>query len=170
MGGRLEQDLVEKLQPKRMQYCMETLKGLGLSPKQIDDTELNVNINGKTCKLWPYSGWWSCKGLGSGRGIANLVNKIKENLDESGKSFYNEPMNTISIRSPRYKDGTVLLARYKIPCGQDVQVEIQYGTHKGLYLASNSAICSSKIESLKTRNGNSLSVRAVPLASMEKIA
>lgn len=170
MGGRLEQDLVEKLQPKRMQYCMETLKGLGLSPKQIDDTELNVDINGNICKLWPYSGWWSCKGIGSGRGIRNLVAKIEETLDENAKSNYNKPMNTISIRSPRYTDGTVLLARYRIPCGQDVQVEIQHGAYKGRYVASNSAICSSKIESLKTRNGNTLSVRAVPLASMEKIA
>ena len=30
----------------------------------------------------------------------------------------------IIIKSPRYRDRTVLLARYKLPCGQDVKVKI----------------------------------------------
>lgn len=30
----------------------------------------------------------------------------------------------INIKSPRYRDRTVLLARYRLPCGQDVKVKI----------------------------------------------
>ena len=69
----------------------------------------------------------------------------------------------ITIKSPRYHDRKVLLARYRLPCGKDVDIEILYGAYKGKYKVPNSVICKSSLETMKTRNGNSISMRAVNL-------
>ena len=52
----------------------------------------------------------------------------------------------IIIKSPRYRDRTVLLARYRLPAGQDVDVKIIEGAYKGLYKVRNEVICKSPIE------------------------
>lgn len=75
----------------------------------------------------------------------------------------------ITIKQPRYRDRTVLIARYKIPCGKDVTVEILSGAYKGIYKITNKAICASPVESMTTRYGRSISMRAVPLDMMERI-
>lgn len=75
----------------------------------------------------------------------------------------------IIIKSPRYRDRTVLLARYRLPCGQGVQVKILYGAYKGLYRVSNTAICNSPIEGMETKQGNIIAMRAVPLDALERI-
>jgi len=69
----------------------------------------------------------------------------------------------ITIKSPRYHDRKVLLARYRLPCGKDVDIEILYGAYKGKYKVKNSVICKSALETMKTRNGNSIIMRAVNL-------
>lgn len=75
----------------------------------------------------------------------------------------------INIKSPRYRDRTVLLARYRLPCGQDVKVKINEGAYKGIYNVKNEDICKSPIEDMKTRNGTSIQVRAVPLSALERV-
>lgn len=75
----------------------------------------------------------------------------------------------ITIKSPRYRDRTVLLARYRLPCGQDVQVKILYGAYKGIYNVSNDVICNSPIEGMETRQGKIIAMRAVPIDAMERI-
>ena len=75
----------------------------------------------------------------------------------------------IIIKSPRYRDRTVLLARYRLPAGQDVDVKITEGAYKGVYKVRNDVICKSPIENMKTRNGTLLSMRAVPLDDLERI-
>lgn len=75
----------------------------------------------------------------------------------------------IEIKSPRYRDRTVLLARYRLPAGQSVDVKILYGAYKGLYKVSNNTIVNSPIEDMKTKTGQMLSMRAVPLDSMERL-
>lgn len=76
----------------------------------------------------------------------------------------------IEIKSPRYHDRTVLLARYRLPAGQGVDVKILYGAYKGLYKVSNKAIVNSPIEEMKTKAGRMMSMRAVPLDAMERVA
>ena len=76
---------------------------------------------------------------------------------------------TIKIKEPRYRDNKVLLARYRLPVGQDVDVEILYGARKGLYRVSNEDICNSPIETMATRNGKNISMRAVSLDKLERI-
>lgn len=73
------------------------------------------------------------------------------------------------IKAPRYHDRTVLLARYKLPCGQGIEVKILEGAYKGLYYVSNENICNSPIETMKTKAGKNMLMRAVPLDKLERI-
>lgn len=75
----------------------------------------------------------------------------------------------IKIKEPRYRDRKVLVARYRIPCGGGVTIEILKGSYKGVYKVSNEDICSSDIESMQTRNGTTISMRAIPLDKLERI-
>lgn len=67
----------------------------------------------------------------------------------------------IEIRAPRYRDRVVLLAKYRLACGQDVDVKILYGAYK--------AICESPIEPMTTKQGKQIQMRAVPLDKMERV-
>ena len=75
----------------------------------------------------------------------------------------------IVIKSPRYRDRTVLLARYRLPCGQDVKVKITEGAYKGIYNVANDVICKSPIEGMKTKQGKTIAMRAVPLDAKERV-
>lgn len=75
----------------------------------------------------------------------------------------------IIIKSPRYRDRSVLLARYRLPCGQDVTVKITEGAYKGVYKVSNDIICNSPIEGMETKQGKMIAMRAIPLDAMERV-
>lgn len=75
----------------------------------------------------------------------------------------------INIKSPRYRDRTVLLARYRLPCGQDVKVKITEGAYKGIYNVTNDVICKSPIEGMETKQGKIIAMRAIPLDAMERV-
>ena len=75
----------------------------------------------------------------------------------------------IIIKSPRYRDRTVLLARYKLPCGQDVTIKITEGAYKGVYKIANEVICNSPIEGMETKQGKIIAMRAIPLDAMERV-
>lgn len=75
----------------------------------------------------------------------------------------------IEIFEPRYRDKSVLIARYKIPAGQDITIKILKGAYAGEYRISNEAICASPIEKMKTKRGDLLTMRAVPLDKLERI-
>lgn len=75
----------------------------------------------------------------------------------------------IKIKSPRYHDRKLLIARYRIPAGANIKVEILTGSYKGIYKITSDTICHSPIEIMKTRNGNSISMRAVSLDYIERL-
>lgn len=75
----------------------------------------------------------------------------------------------IIIKSPRYRDRTVLLARYKLPCGQDVTIKITEGAYNGVYKIANEVICNSPIEGMETKQGKTIAMRAIPLDAMERV-
>lgn len=75
----------------------------------------------------------------------------------------------INILEPRYHDRCVLIARYKIPAGSDIQVNILRGAYKGVYKIANDVIIKSPVEGMMTRAGKMMSVRAVPIDKMERI-
>lgn len=74
----------------------------------------------------------------------------------------------IKIWAPRYHDRKVLVARYKLPCGTGVDLEIQKGACKGFYHASSELIAKSPIESMRTKSGGTIQVRAIPLDELER--
>ena len=76
----------------------------------------------------------------------------------------------IKIKQPRYRDRKVLIARYRIPCGKGIQLEILEGSYKGIYNVSSETICSSPVESMTTKTGQQISMRAVDLDNLERIA
>lgn len=75
----------------------------------------------------------------------------------------------IEIRAPRYRDRVVLLAKYRLPCGEGVDVKILYGAYKCVYRVSNEVICQSPVEAMATRQGKQIQMRAVPLDKMERV-
>lgn len=75
----------------------------------------------------------------------------------------------IKIWEPRWRDRTVLIARYKIPCGADFQIEIVKSAAKGLYRVTNELVCKSPIETMKTKSGKTIQMRAVPLDELERL-
>lgn len=66
-----------KIEPTRFEYATDKLMQaghrVGLDPK--DEKALIVN---GYIRFWPFTGWFSGKGIGSGRGIHTLVNKLTE--------------------------------------------------------------------------------------------
>lgn len=74
----------------------------------------------------------------------------------------------IEIRAPRYHDRVVLLAKYRLTSGQGVDVKILYGAYKGIYHVSYKVICESPIESMTTKQGKQIQMRAIPLDKMER--
>lgn len=64
-----------KVEPTRFEYAVDKLMEaghkVGLNPK--DDKSIIVN---NMVLFWPYTGWYSGKGVGSGRGIHNLIKKL----------------------------------------------------------------------------------------------
>ena len=75
----------------------------------------------------------------------------------------------IKIWQPRWRDRRVLIARYKIPAGQDFEIEITTGSAKGIYKVSNKLICESPIEPMETKQGKTIQMRAVALDELERV-
>ena len=69
MSNRLDQVREEEETPKRAEYVRGKLEELGL--------EIRFQFKGNTIKLWPYSGWFSGKGVNDGRGIKKLLGQLK---------------------------------------------------------------------------------------------
>ena len=76
----------------------------------------------------------------------------------------------IKVWEPRYHDGICLVAKYKIPFGNDIEVEIEKGAYKGLYKVLEKDICESKIENMKTKRGKLIEMRAIPLSKLVRIS
>lgn len=77
--------------------------------------------------------------------------------------------NVIHIKEPRYNDRRVLVARWRIPAGQDIIVAIQKGAFRGLYKATNKVICQSPIEPFTSRSGVTFQVRAISIDDLERM-
>lgn len=76
--ARLDTERQSELEPKRVEYVRSVLIDLGYEVVfGKTKTELKFTHNGHTIIIFPYSGWFSGKGIGSGRGINNLLAKLK---------------------------------------------------------------------------------------------
>lgn len=75
----------------------------------------------------------------------------------------------IEVWQPRWRDRKVLIARYRIPAGQDFKIKITQSVAKGVYLVKNETVRKAPIEMMKTRQGKEIQMRAVPLDELEKV-
>ena len=62
------------LEPKRFKYAIDKLEEAGHRVEKVDHAQLLVN---GYVKFWPFTGWYSGKGIGSGRGIHNLLKGLE---------------------------------------------------------------------------------------------
>lgn len=78
MSNRLNQEREAKLQPERIEYAIKMLESPQVNKVIIykDSTRIDFLHNGNKISLYPYSGWWSGKGVGSGRGINELLKQL----------------------------------------------------------------------------------------------
>lgn len=65
----------QSVEPRRFEYAIRKLQEAGNTvDEDFEDDKLLV-VNGYI-KFWPFTGWYSGKGIGSGRGINNLIRAI----------------------------------------------------------------------------------------------
>lgn len=72
---RLNQQRQKELEPKRIEFAKKELEKLGYVVTQFDK-EIEFNYKGNVIKFFPYSGWYSGKGIGHGRGIKQLIKQL----------------------------------------------------------------------------------------------
>lgn len=76
--ARLDQNRVDRLQPKRVQSCKNKLERLGFIVEQLGETQLKFTFKDSPVSFWPYSGWFSGRTVRDGRGFKNLLNQLSE--------------------------------------------------------------------------------------------
>lgn len=65
------------LQQSRMDYALSKISEKGYQVTIEDETKISFErVKGKKVIMFPFTGWWSGKGIGSGRGIHNLLKLI----------------------------------------------------------------------------------------------
>lgn len=80
MSNRLNQKKEAILEPRRVQSCAKALEGMGYDV-EVCSKNLKFTHNGHTITMFPYSGWFSGKGIQDGRGFKNLLRQLKEHHD-----------------------------------------------------------------------------------------
>ena len=78
MGRRLNQDREQKLQPIRVGKVVASLTALDLEIIGANETTVKFLYKGNTITVFPYSGWFSGKGIKDGRGFENLLKQLTQ--------------------------------------------------------------------------------------------
>lgn len=84
---QLEQERKERRSRKelyRVQYAEKELQKLGYATEWWPhDKVLTFKYKGHIGRIFPYTGWYSVKGIGSGRGIKVLIKELRRKSNES---------------------------------------------------------------------------------------
>lgn len=67
----------QQKEPSRWDYVLSVLKDRGYEP--VEDREakcIRFTFKGNTVSVWPFTGWFSGKGVHDGRGIKKLLKQI----------------------------------------------------------------------------------------------
>lgn len=64
-------------QPKRLEYAYEEIKKRGFNIHYHSDTRLKFMYKENEITIFPYTGWFTGKGIKDGRGINNLLKQLK---------------------------------------------------------------------------------------------
>lgn len=64
-------------EPGRWKYATSVLKERGYNPIPDENNKcIRFSFKGNTITVWPYTGWFSGKGVKDGRGINKLLKQI----------------------------------------------------------------------------------------------
>lgn len=64
-------------EPSRWEYVLKVLKEKGFQTTQDNDNKcIRFSFRGNVITVWPYTGWFSGKGVKDGRGIKKLLKQI----------------------------------------------------------------------------------------------
>ena len=74
---RLDQYRQEKLEPKRMTFAIEQIEKLGYTVTQLNSRSLEFYYKEKRIMFHPYSGWATGAFINDGRGLAVLIQQLK---------------------------------------------------------------------------------------------
>jgi hypothetical protein len=67
----------EQKEPSRSQYILRELKEKGYDPQEDKENKcIHFLLHGNTITVWPYTGWFSGKGIKDGRGTKKLFRQI----------------------------------------------------------------------------------------------
>ncbi len=75
--SRLDKARQSMLEPKRINHAVSKITALGYSIEKRSSVHIEFSFNGNTVQFYPYSGWFSGKSIGSGRGLENLIEKLE---------------------------------------------------------------------------------------------
>lgn len=67
----------EAKEPSRLNYATDKLMQAG-HRVSLDPADNKCLIVNGYIKLWAYTGWWSGKGVGSGRGVHQLIKRLQK--------------------------------------------------------------------------------------------
>lgn len=76
--ARLDTDKQAKYESKRFDYAIEQLGKLGITDITRAEKSLKFTYKKTSVTLYPYSGWFAAKGFQDGRGIHELIAKLKK--------------------------------------------------------------------------------------------
>jgi len=74
--SRLNKERQLNLEPKRLKTAKNKIESLGFEIIEQNDTALYFMLGNNKVQYHAYSGWYSGKGIGSGRGLENLIKKL----------------------------------------------------------------------------------------------
>lgn len=72
-----KQGVRNKVEPERFNYAVKKIHDAGFLADRVLDDDKKLKVNGYI-DFFPFTGWWSGKGIGSGRGVNELIEKLKE--------------------------------------------------------------------------------------------
>jgi hypothetical protein len=67
----------KELEPKRIEFAKTQLQKLGIEKFEENKTSLKFIFKDIVITLYPYSGYFSGKGIQPGRGITELLSKLR---------------------------------------------------------------------------------------------
>lgn len=74
--ARLDIERQQELEPKRVDYAVKELEKIGKKITFKDETKIIFEHEGESITLYPYSGWFTGKGIKDGRGISKLLKQM----------------------------------------------------------------------------------------------
>lgn len=75
--ARLNIERQKELEPKRIEFAKTHLQAIGVNDFEENNTSLKFKFKDVVITFYPYSGYFSGKGIQAARGLMELISKLK---------------------------------------------------------------------------------------------